>query len=249
MENLEIKEDFESIITACLENQIITNDLVNLQSMLTKIKRLDLVDKIREYKALFIGISEKEFNAKIKRELSAQAVEIAQWELSLKKYLEVQNKDVKQMLGKDKSVSLAFVYVDLTIVKEEPREINLEDETTCNEIEYLRKIANKEIEIIPVDFTEELQSNKPEKPEIWCLIGNPGCGKTFLAKRRALRFSQEELTHILYSIAIPCRNTDWHNMESTRMEEDKTITAEFVQEWLCIGLPVASDGRKICRNT
>ena len=176
--------------------------------------------------------------------MSAQAVEIAQWELSLKKYLEVQNKDVKQMLGKDKSVSLAYVYVDLTIVKEEPREINLEDEFTYNEIEYLRKIANKEIEIIPVDFTEELQSYKPEIPEIWCLIGNPGCGKTFLAKRTALRFSQEELTQISYSIAIPCRNTDWHNMESTRIEEDRTITAEFVQEWLCIGLPVASEWPK-----
>ena len=100
MDSLEIKEDFESIITACLENQIITNDLVSLQSMLTKIQRLDLVGKIREYKTLFIGMSEEEFNAKIKRELSAQAVEIAQWELSLKKYLEVQNKDVKQMLGK-----------------------------------------------------------------------------------------------------------------------------------------------------
>ena len=212
--------------------------------MLTKIQRLDLVDKIREYKTIFIGMSEEEFNAKIKRELSAQAVEIAQSELSLKKYLEVQNKDVKQMLGKDKSVSLAYVYVDLTIVKEEPREINLEDETTYNEIEYLRKIANKEIEIIPVDFTEELQSYKPDIPEIWCLIGNPGCGKTFLAKRTALRFSQEELTQISYSIAIPCRNTDWHNMESTRFEEDRTITAEFVQEWLCIGLPVASDWPK-----
>ena len=186
MDSLEIKEDFESIITACLENQIITNDLVSLQSMLTKIQRLDLVDRIREYKTLFIGISEEEFNAKIKRELSVQAVEIAQWELSLKKYLEVQNKDVKQKLGKDKSVSLAYVYVDLTIVKEEPREINLEDETTYKEIEYLRKIANKEIEIIPVDFTEELQSYKPDIPEIWCLIGNPGCGKTFLAKRTAL---------------------------------------------------------------
>ena len=33
-------------------------------------------------------------------------------------------------------------------------------------------------------------------------------------------------------------------MESTRMEEDRTITAEFVQEWLCIGLPVASEWPK-----
>ena len=105
---MEIKEDFESIITACLENQIITNDLVNLQSMLTKIQRLDLVDKIRECNTIFIGISEEEFNAKIKRELSAR---IAQWELSLKHYIEVQNKDLNKCWEKiSQSVSLAYVY-------------------------------------------------------------------------------------------------------------------------------------------
>ena len=243
MDSLEIKEDFESIITACLENQIITNDLVNLQSMLTKMKRLDLVDKIREYKTLFIGMSEEEFNAKIKRELSAQAVEIAQWELSLKHYIEIQNRKVKQMLGKDEAVNLADVYVELTIISQAPRPINYEDETTYNEIAYLRKIAEYG-SWGSVDFKEELKLYKRDKPELWCLIGNPGCGKTFLAKRTALRFSQAELTQISYSIAIPCRNTDWHNMESTRFEEDRTITAEFVQEWLCIGLPVASEWPK-----
>ena len=243
MDSLEIKEDFESIITACLENQIITNDLVNLQSMLTKIQRLDLVDRIREYKTLFIGMSEEEFNAKIKRELSAQAVEIAQWELSLKHYIEIQNRKVKQMLGKDEAVNLADVYVELTIISQAPRPINYEDETTYNEIAYLRKIAEYG-SWGSVDFKEELKLYKRDKAELWCLIGNPGCGKTFLAKRTALRFSQAELTHITYSIAIPCRNTDWHNMESTRFEEDRTITAEFVQEWLCIGLPVASEWPK-----
>ena len=243
MDSLEIKEDFESIITACLENQIITNDLVNLQIMLTRIQRLDLVDKIRDYKTLFIGISEEEFNAKIKRELSAQTKEIAQWELSLKHYIEIQNRKVKQMLGKDEAVNLADVYVELTIIREAPRPINYKDETTYNEIAYLRKIA-KYGSRKSVNFKEELKLYKRDKPELWCLIGNPGCGKTFLAKRTALRFSQAELTNISYSMAIPCRNTDWHNMESTRIEEDRTITAEFVQEWLCIGLPVASEWPK-----
>ena len=243
MDSLEIKEDFESIITACLENQIITNDLVNLQSMLTKMKRLDLVGKIRDYNTLFIGMSEEEFNAKIKRELSAQAVEMAQWELSLKHYIEIQNRKVKQMLGKDEAVNLADVYVELTIISQAPRPINYEDETTYNEIAYLRKIAEYGSRG-SVDFKEEIKLYKRDKPELWCLIGNPGCGKTFLAKRTALRFSQAELTNISYSIAIPCRNTDWHNMESTRIEEDRTITAEFVQEWLCIGLPVASEWPK-----
>ena len=108
----------------------------------------------------------------------------------------------------------------------------------------LRKIARKQIKNKPINFTEELISYEAGKSEIWCLIGNPGCGNTFLAKRTALRFSLAELTNISYSIAIQCRNTDWHNMESTRMEEDRTITAEFVQGWLCIGLPMASEWPK-----
>ena len=104
----------------------------------------------------------------------------------------------------------------------------------------MRKIARK-YKIIPIDFTEKLKSYKPEKPEIWCLIGNPGFGKTFLSKRIALKFSQYELTDISYSIDIPCRNSDWHSMESTRVEDEKAVTSEFVQDWLCLGLPVASD--------
>ena len=31
----------------------------------------------------------------------------------------------------------------------------MDDETTNNEIAFLRKIANKEVHITPVDFTEE----------------------------------------------------------------------------------------------
>ena len=88
----------------------------------------------------------------------------------------------------------------------------MEDETTYNEIAYLRQIANKQVKIELINFTEELTSYESKEPEIWCLIGNSGCGKTFLAKRTALRFSSSELVGILYSISIPCRNPDWHAM-------------------------------------
>ena len=47
------------------------------------------------------------------------------------------------MLGDDEGVILLSVYVDLTIFKQKPRPVELEDETTCNEITYLRKIAKK----------------------------------------------------------------------------------------------------------
>ena len=141
------------------------------------------------------------------------------------------------MLGKEKEESLERVFVDLTILKQEPREINMDDETTYNEIAYLRKIANKEIKITPVDFTIEITEYDSKEPEIWCLIGNPGCGKTFLAKRTALRFSSNELTEVEYSISVPCRNTDWHAMESTRYENELEIEKEYISKWLCLGLP------------
>ena len=211
--------------------------------LLLQIKRDDIVKKLELYQSVLYYLNEDEFQFKFKNVLRTMVKEITNWILSLKLFMEGQNKLVKQMLGKDKAVSLSHIYIELTIVKEEPREINYEDETTYNEIAYLRKIARSKGKQ-SVDFTKELVTYKSVKPEIWCLIGNPGCGKTFLAKRTALRFSQNELTQISYTIAIPCRNTDWHNMESTRMEEDRTITAEFVQEWLCIGLPVASEWPK-----
>ena len=127
--------------------------------------------------------------------------------------------------------------LNLTIVKQRPRAINLKDETTYNEIAYLRKIANKEVEITPIDFTFELTSFNAMKPEIWCLIGNPGCGKTFLAKRTALRFSSNELPGIQYSISVPCRNTDWHSMECTLYENESEIETVYISKWLCLGLP------------
>ena len=206
--------------------------------------RNDLENKLKAFQSAFIQMEDELFIFEFKKELKLLVKEIAEWMLSLKQYLTMRYSKVTQMLGDDETVSLAHVFVDLTIIKQKPRPIKVEDETTFNEIAFQRKIANKEIEIFPVDFTEELKTCKAETPEIWNLIGNPGCGKTFLAQRTALGFSQCEVTQISYSIAIPCRNADWHNMESTRMEEDRTITAEFVREWLCIGLPVASEWPK-----
>ena len=238
------KYDFESIIKVCLEKQIISSDLENLQKMLSLLDRLDVAAKIRQYRPLFVEMCEEEFVGRMKKALTLQGAEIKQWEYKLKEFLNIKNTMVTQMLGDKEEVSLSSVYVDLTIVKEKPRPVKLEDETTFNEIAYLRKIATKEIEITPIDFTEELKSYRIEKPEIRCLIGNPGCGKTFLSKRIALRFAENELKHISYSIAIPCRNTDWHSMETTRVEDDRAVTTEFVQEWLCLGLPVTSDWAK-----
>ena len=252
---------FQETLEMLLDKGLIHGDLTQLSQIMLVIQRNDIVEKLRIFQRVFSQMEEGEFESKFKREVNNQAKEMAQWEEKLKHFALTQYCKVQQMIGKDKPVSLSEVYVDLTILKQEPREINMEDETTYNEIAYLRKIANKQVEIIPVDFNKELRKYKarksityktknPEvgkwkrykqKPEIWCLIGNPGCGKTFLAKRTALRFSSSELTGIQYSISVPCRNTDWHAMESTRYEEEKKVEPEFILKWLCLGLPVASD--------
>ena len=159
--SLEAKSD-------CLESQLISKDLSYLERALKAINRFDIVTKIKEYKTMFVEMSEEEFIGEMKKALTLQGVEIRQRENKLKQFLNIRYTMVTQML-EDEEVSLSSVYIDLTIVKEEPRPVKLEDETTCNEIAYLRKIARKEIEITPADFKDELKSYKTEKPEIWYL--------------------------------------------------------------------------------
>ena len=51
-------------------------------------------------------------------------------------------------------------------------------------------------------------------------------------------FSSNELVGIQYTVSVPCHNTDWHSMESTRYQEDKKVESELIQKWMCLGLPV-----------
>ena len=188
--------NFEITLNKLMEKGCIEKDLCTLKRIFVKIERYDLVNKLDAYQKEFKDMEEGEFESKFKKEVGTQAKELKQWEGKLKDFGKSQFQKVSQMLGEEKQEWLESVFVDLTILKEKPRPINMEDETTYNEIAYLRKIANKEVEIEPVDFTKELVTYEAEKPEIWCLIGNPGCGKTFLAKRTALRFSSDELANI-----------------------------------------------------
>ena len=229
--------NFEITLNKLLEKGLIDRKLNTLKEIMKEIQRNDLIEKLQEYQNAFSAMEEGEFESKFKREVNNQAKELKQWQQKLKEFGKSHFKKVTQMLGKENQESLESVFVDLTILKQEPREIKMEDETTYNEIAYLRKIANKEIKITPVDFTKEITEYDSKEPEIWCLIGNPGCGKTFLAKRTALRFSSNELTGIQYSISVACRNTDWHAMESKRYENELEIEKEYISKWLCLGLP------------
>ena len=228
---------FELTLNKMLEKGYIKKDLTFLSETLKIIERYDLVDKLRAYHSIFSEMGDEEFESKFKWKIAIQAKEIKGWEFRLKDFLKFQYTKVQQMIGGDDSVNLTDVFVDVTILEEVPRAINVVDKTTYSSIAYLRKIANKESVVSPVDFTEELLSYNPNKPEIWWLIGQIGCGKTFLAKRTALRYGNSELVNIQFTICIPCRNTDWHAMESTRYEDDKKVDSKFIHEWLRLGLP------------
>ena len=228
---------FEMTLNKLLENGYIQKDLQNLAKILKGIQRNDVINKLKVYIDLFAEMEEGEFESKFKREVGIQEKEMKQWETNLKQFALIQYGKVQEMLGNERSENLKDVYVELTILNDRPQRINLKDETTYNEIAMLRKMAKESGWRRSVNFTEEITTYKQTEPEIWCLIGNPGCGKTFLAKRTALRFSSSELIGIQYSISIPCRSTDWHAMESTRYENELDIETEYINKWLCLGLP------------
>ena len=235
-EESEVK--FDNTMKLLLKNNVIRKDLIELSLLLIDIELNAIAEKLNAYKKVFQNMCDYEFTSKFRKELARLGKQIIEWEHYLKEFLQTQYYNVKQMLGKDKPVSLEKVYVDLTIVKEEPRPVSYEDETTYNEIAYLRAIANKEIEITPIDFMKEMKSCDPSKPEIKCFIGNPGSGKTFLCNRTALRFGNNELSEFSYSLCIPCRKQEWHEMESSRVEAGLPITTDFICEWLLLGLPI-----------
>ena len=229
--------NFETTLNKLLEKGLIEKDLTTLIEIIKGIQREDLVEKLEQYRHAFGQMEDGEFESKFKKEVGKQAKELEKWELKLKEFLQIQYGTVKEIMGSDESVSLTDVYIDLAILSNKPEAIKLEDETTYNEIAMLREMARQGSWRRQIDFTNELRSYESKKPEIWCLIGNPGCGKTFLAKRTALRFSSNELTGIQYSISAACRNTDWHAMESTRYENELEIEKEYISKWLCLGLP------------
>ena len=120
----------------------------------------------------------------------------------------------------------------------ESRENLIKDETNHNEIAFLRNMSKKELKVELVDFTEKMKQYDPSQAEIWCVIGNPGSGKTFLCRMIAFRFSKGQLPQINYSIYIPCLTPNWHDMERSRIDSKLPINAEFIQQWLCLGMPI-----------
>ena len=235
---IDAKLSFEAKIELLINYGRITADLSKLIALMQDIKREDLAEKITEHQYLFADMSDNLFIRELRKEVESRAKDLVQWKKNLREFVTTQNKKVKQTLDDEDPVDIESVYVPLTIVGQKPEVIKVEDETTYNEIEFLRKIANEEVEIVPVDFEEELKRYDPSQNEIWCVIGNPGSGKTFLCHRTALRFCKGQLSRFLYSVSIPCRNPEWHDIETSRIDSGRSINAEFIQKWLCLGMPI-----------
>ena len=237
-ESEESEMKFDNTMKLLLRNNVLRKDLIELSLLLLDIELGTIAEKLDAYRKAFQNMCDHEFISKFRKELARLGKQIIGGEHYLKEFLERQFRNVKQMLSKDDAVNLEKVYVDLTILKQKSIYFCYHDETTYNEIAYLRKIANKEVDITPIDFMEEMKSCDQSKPEIKCIIGTSGSGKTFLCNRTALTLGNDELSQFSYLLCIPCRKQEWNKMESSRVEAGLPITFDFICEWLLLGLPV-----------
>ena len=72
------------------------------------------------------------------------------------------------------------------------------------------------------------------------MIGSPGSGNTFLCQSIAFRFGISEVSNFQFVLFIPCRSEKWHEMEATRNDKGRSVTRQFVQEWLAISMSAFS---------
>ena len=89
-----------------------------------------------------------------------------------------------------------------------------------------------------VDLISIISKYDPTKPKILCLIGNPGCGKTFLCKYLALQYGNNKHINFKYILSTQCRSEDWHTMEKSREEKEEKITSKFVRYFIAKTLPL-----------
>ena len=251
--NITTSDNTEEILNNCIQEGIITKDLSVLCKAMTEIERVDLVPKIKNYSSMFEGLSEEEFKTKLLSEIEYEGEDNhSQWMRKLREYMLLQHRDVSVILDKE-MVALKSVYTPLTVIKQKTDRVKPEEETSVNEIEFLRKM-NKvqrryETDVSKdttkndcegksgiIDFESHLSHCRTEEPEVWILIGNPGCGKTFLCKYAGYQYGMDNIENFQYLLCIPCRDTEWHEIEVARQEDNKIN--KYILRWLRISLPL-----------
>ena len=237
--------DFDTAFKRCIEGNVVEPDLEELCDVMLAISRNDIVQNIQKYSNVFHGMNRQEFRNKLIDELDSDGKEESdQWCESLRAYAKQQNKKVSIMFDEEETVLLEDVYTPLTVVKEEVMFVKFQGDTTLNEIAFLKSMSDNMKRLETVDFIELVSELIATEPEVLALVGNPGSGKTFLCKYIAFLYGTCKLNNFKYVVSVPCRNEEWHQMETARQNEKQEIDEEFIQKWFSLSLPVGSPWSK-----
>ena len=237
--------DFDTAFKRCIEGNVIEPDLHKLCDVMVVMSRHDIVQNIQKYSNVFFGMNRQEFRNKLIDELDSDGKEESvQWCEYLRAYAKQQNKKVSIMFDEEETVLLEDVYTPLTVVKEEVMFVKFQGDTTLNEIAFLKSMSDNIKTLETVDFIELVSELIATEPEVLALVGNPGSGKTFLCKYMAFLYGTCKLKNFKYVVSVPCRNEEWHQMETARQNEKQEIDEEFIQKWFSLSLPVGSPWSK-----
>ena len=231
--------DFETAFQISVEKELILPDLVQLCNVMKALARNDLIERIQNHASVFKGMDKVEFQTRLLEELETDdKEEQVKWSNALRAYVKQRNKKVSLLLDEEENVLLKHVYTPLTVVKEELANLKVGEDTTLNEITFLKSMSDNVKRLETVDFISLVSSLDSNEPEVLILIGNPGSGKTFLCKYLALLYGTYELNNFTYVLSVPCRNEEWHKMEKMRQENELEIEEEFIQKWLSLAMPM-----------
>ena len=229
--------NFETAVKESIEGGLISPDLGELCDVMTAIEKYDIVEQVQTHASVFHGMNKTEFQSKLMDELeSTDRKEQENWVIKLREYTKQQNEKVYLRFDDDEAIPLESVYTPLTVVEEII--IQSSEDTSLNEIDFLRKMSQKEKSLKAVDLISIICNIDSNTPTVLCLIGNPGSGKSFLCKYLALLYGTNELTNFEYVLLIHCRNEEWHEMEKSREEKEEKVNESFEQNWLSLAMPV-----------
>ena len=238
-EKVSSEVDFVTAFKRCIEGDLVKPDLEILCGIMKAVNRHDIVQDIQKYSNVFQGMNKNEFHNKLMNELECEEkADHENWSNALRAYVKQQNKKVSILLDEEENFLLEHVYTPLTVVKEELANLKVGEDTTLNEIAFLKSMSDNVKRLETVDFIPLVSSLDSNEPEVLILIGNPGSGKTFLCNYLALLYGTYELNNFMYVLSVPCRNEEWHKMEKWREENEIEIGEEFVQKWLSLEMPM-----------